>query len=88
MDEGVLNIVKDYSEPRYPSFMGIRKASRAQIPEMTAGDLGISRPENKVKWFDTDNPPPREVTSEIITGDTPEEIAEKLVSKIMEEKVL
>jgi len=68
--------------------MGIRKASRAEIPNLTAGDLGISKPENKVKWFGVDNPPVRDITNEIIEGDTPEEIAANLVSKIMEEKVL
>ena len=84
----VVSIVKDFSEPRYPSFMGIRKASRAEIPTWTAGDLGIERPENMVTWFGVDNPPAREITNEVIEGETPEEIAANLVSKIMEEKVL
>ncbi len=84
----VASIVKDYSDPRYPSFMGIRKASRAEIPNLTAGDLGISKPENKVKWFGVDNPPVRDITNEKIEGETLEEIAANLVSKIMEEKVL
>jgi electron transfer flavoprotein alpha/beta subunit len=34
------------------------------------------------------NPPSREVATEIITADTPEEIANKLVEKILAEKVL
>jgi electron transfer flavoprotein alpha/beta subunit len=34
------------------------------------------------------NPPAREITTEIITGDSPQEIADKLVDKILEEKVL
>ena len=28
----VVSVAKEINEPRYPSFMGIRKASRAQIP--------------------------------------------------------
>ena len=28
----VISVVKDYGEPRYPSFIGIRKASKAEIP--------------------------------------------------------
>jgi electron transfer flavoprotein beta subunit len=84
----VLSIVKDYGEPRYPSFMGIRKASRAEVPEMTAADLGIDPPASVVDWPDVMEPPAREITNEIIEGDSPAEIAAKLADKIMEEKVL
>lgn len=84
----VLSIVKDYGEPRYPSFMGIRKASKAEIPEWTAGDLGIDPPSAAVSWPEVMNPPASEVTNEIIEGDSPEDIAAKLADKIMEEKVL
>ena len=38
----VISIVKDYGEPRYPSFMGIRKASRAEIPLWDLGEIGIA----------------------------------------------
>jgi len=34
------------------------------------------------------NPPVREVVTEIITGDSPQDIAEKLADKILAEKVL
>jgi DNA-binding CsgD family transcriptional regulator len=34
------------------------------------------------------NPPVREIMNEIIEGDSPQEIADKLADKIMEEKVL
>ena len=40
----VISVSKDIGEPRYPSFMGIRKASRAVIPVWTLADLGISAP--------------------------------------------
>ena len=84
----VLSIVKDYGEPRYPSFMGIRKASRAEVPEWTVGDLGIEAPGAVVEWPNVMEPPARDVTNEIIEGGSPEEIAAKLADKIMEEKVL
>ena len=84
----VLSIVKDYGEPRYPSFMGIRKASKAEIPEWTVGDLGIDPPASVVSWPEIMNQPAREITNEIIEGDSPEDIAAKLADKIMEEKVL
>jgi electron transfer flavoprotein beta subunit len=84
----VMSITKDYGEPRYPSFMGIRKASRAQVPVWDLNDLGIDAPESVVSWPEVMNPPKRDVTTEVIEGDSPEDIAIKIVDKIMEEKVL
>lgn len=84
----VLSIVKDYGEPRYPSFMGIRKASKAEIPQWTAGDLGIEPQAAVVSWSELKAPPAPDVTSEIISGGSPQEIAAALADKIMEEKVL
>lgn len=84
----VFSIVKDYGEPRYPSFMGIRKASRAEIPTWSLADLGIAAPTPVVSWPEIMNPPSREVTCEIIQGSSPEEIAERLADKILAEKVL
>jgi electron transfer flavoprotein beta subunit len=84
----VFSVVKDFGEPRYPSFMGIRKASRAEIPVWSLADLGLGAPAAVVSWPEIMNPPSREVTCEIIQGGTPEEIAEKLADKIIGEKVL
>lgn len=84
----VLSIIKDFGEPRYPSFMGIRKASRATIPVWTLADLGLSAVQPLVSWPEFNNPPQREVKTEIITGDTPQSIAEQLADKILAEKIL
>lgn len=84
----VVSVVKDIGEPRYPSFMGIRKASRATIPEWTLADLGLEALTPSVVWPEITNPPTREIKTEILTGDSPEEIAQKLADKILEEKVL
>jgi electron transfer flavoprotein beta subunit len=84
----VLSVIKDFGEPRYPSFMGIRKASKTEIPIWTLADLGISAPEPKVSWPEIISPPKREVTSEIITGANADEIAAKLADKIIAEGVL
>ncbi len=84
----VFSVVKDFGEPRYPSFMGIRKASRAEIPAWTLADLGIAAPVAVVEWPELMNPPSREVACEIIEGSSPEEIADKLADKIIGEKVL
>ncbi len=84
----VMSIAKDIGEPRYPSFMGIRKASRANIPTWSLADLGISAPQPVVSWPEVMNPPKREVVCEFITGSSPQEVAEKLADKILSEKVL
>jgi electron transfer flavoprotein beta subunit len=84
----VFSLVKDFGEPRYPSFMGIRKASRAEIPVWPLANVGIPAPTAVITWPEVMNPPSREVTCEMISGGNPEEIAEKLADKILAEKVL
>ena len=84
----VLSVVQSIGEPRYPSFMGIRKASKATIPVWSLGDIGASAPAPIVTRAELMNPPVQEATIEMITGETPAEIAEKLADKIIAEKVL
>ena len=84
----VFSLVKEYGEPRYPSFMGIRKASRANVPVWTLADLGIDAPAPVVAITGVENPPARGVSVEMIEGGSPAEIAEKLADKIMAEKIL
>ena len=84
----VLSVVQSIGEPRYPSFMGIRKAGKATIPVWSLSDLGIGAPAAVIKRSELLNPPARETTIDIITGDSPEAIAETLVEKILAEKVL
>lgn len=84
----VISVVKDFGEPRYPSFMGIRKASRANIPTWGLGDLGLAAPASVVSWPKVENPPAREIKTEIIAGGSAQEIAEQLADKLLAEKVL
>jgi electron transfer flavoprotein beta subunit len=84
----VLSVVQSIGEPRYPSFMGIRKASKATIPVWSAADIGVSAPAPVVTRSELMNPPTDEKVVEMITGETPAEIAEKLAEKIFAEKVL
>jgi electron transfer flavoprotein beta subunit len=84
----VLSVVQSIGEPRYPSFMGIRKASKAEIPVWTLADLGASTPAATVSRTELMNPPSRDVACEIITGSGPEEIADQLAEKILAEKIL
>lgn len=84
----VMSVIQNIGEPRYPSFMGIRKASKAAIPVWSLSDLGIAAPPTVVSRRELMNPPARDAKCEIITGDSPEAIAETLVEKILAEKVL
>lgn len=89
----VISVVKDINEPRYPSFMGIRKASKATIPVWTAADLGLGAGEigaeaAKVVWGEVRPLPVRTGAVEMITGNSPEEIANTLLDKLIAEKVL
>jgi electron transfer flavoprotein beta subunit len=83
----VISVMKDINEPRYPSFIGIRKASKAVIPVWSLADLGISLPAAQTRTTQFTNLPVREGTVEMIEG-TPEEQAAKLVDRLLEEKVL
>ncbi len=84
----LFSLTKDFGEPRYPSFMGIRKAARAEIPTWPLSALGVPAPQSVIAWTEILMPPVKEVTCEFITGGSPEEIAETLATKIMAEKVL
>lgn len=84
----VVSVVQSIGEPRYPSFMGIRKASKAEIPVWSLADLGIDAPEAVVTRSELASPPVRDTAVDIIAGDSPADIADKLADKIMAEKVL
>ncbi len=88
----VIGVVKEINEPRYPSFMGIRKANRATIPVWTASDLeidgGTGAAASKADWSQVYAPPARETRVEMIEADTVEEQVRILVDRLFEEKVL
>jgi electron transfer flavoprotein beta subunit len=84
----VLSVVQSIGEPRYPSFMGIRKASKATIPVWSLADVNASAPAPVVTRIELMNPPVQEREVEMITGESPAEIADKLADKILAEKVL
>lgn len=84
----VLTVMKGINEPRYPNFLGIRKASKAQIPEWTAADLGVEVPASTTRVVEFKNQPAREISTEIIEGDSVDDKASTLVDRLFEEKVL
>lgn len=84
----VISVVKEINDPRYPSFMGIRKASRAKIPVLNAADLGVDTVGSKVDWSNIYAMPPREGSVTMIEGDSAQEMASELADKLFEEKVI
>lgn len=84
----VISVVQSIGEPRYPSFMGIRKAAKAVIPAWSLADLEIAALTAVVTRAELMTPPAREAACEIVTGESPAAIAETLVEKILAEKVL
>jgi electron transfer flavoprotein beta subunit len=83
----VLSLTKDFGEPRYPSFMGIRKAANATIPTWSLADLDLLTPQPIVERTQVSLPPSREVVCEFITGDSVSEQAQALAVKILAEVV-
>ncbi|MBC7871978.1 MAG: electron transfer flavoprotein subunit beta/FixA family protein, partial [Chitinophagaceae bacterium] len=83
----VISVMKDINEPRYPSFIGIRKASKATIPVWSLADLGAQLPPKKAQLVGFKALPVRDVKVELIEGD-PEQQAKILVDRLLEEKVL
>lgn len=84
----VISVLKDINEPKSPSFIGIRKASKANIPVWTAADLGVNSAAPGVKVVGFRNLPVRGGSCQIIEGATDQEKAEKLIAKLLEEKAL
>lgn len=88
----VISVLKDINEPRYPNFIGIRKASKAVIPVWSSADLGLgdsaSGKAAGVRVTGYRNLPARTGSVEIIDGATVQEKAEKLVAKLVEEKLI
>ncbi|MBX3063866.1 MAG: electron transfer flavoprotein subunit beta/FixA family protein [Anaerolineae bacterium] len=84
----VISVVKDINEPRSPSFIGIRKASKAAIPVWSSSDLGISAAPAKAQTTAYQNLAARTGSVEVIEGANELEKAEKLAQKLLEEKVI
>ncbi len=89
----VITVVKEINEPRYPSFMNIRKASKLQIPIWDAASIGadaskVGRSNAATQWIKIMPLPDRSGSVEMIGGDSPQAIASALADKLMAEKVI
>ena len=85
----VLTTVKDLNQPRYPSLLKIRKASKAEIPAYSAADLGLHAEQlaPRVEYVDRVPPPPRP-RGEIVAGTSAQEKARQLVDKLVDAQVI
>lgn len=83
----VISVLKDINEPRYPSFMGIRRASRASIPLWSLADLELELPNPLTRQLKLEEPPQRVAEAELLSG-TPAEQAGALIERLEKEQVL
>jgi len=89
----VVGTTKGINEPRYTSFIGIRKAAKMEYPAWTLADVGaeadkVGAAGSGVRWPEVYMPPAREGEAEILAGETVEEAAALLVEKLLAEKVI
>jgi electron transfer flavoprotein beta subunit len=90
----VLSVSKEINEPRYPNFLGVRKASRMQYPATMAADLPgfdaarVGKQSALIEWTGVYKPPARVGTVEFIPGATAAEQAAALVERLVADKVI
>ena len=89
----LITVVKDINQPRYPTILGIRRASKIKIPTWTSEDLdvdpnliGLTGSPTKVVKIST--PPPRAGKCEIILGESVEGQTDLLAEKLIAEKII
>ncbi|MFH1700256.1 MAG: electron transfer flavoprotein subunit beta/FixA family protein [Candidatus Zixiibacteriota bacterium] len=87
----VVSVVKEINEPRLPSLKGKMTAKKKPITKWSAADIGIDASNVGVnspsRTLKAASPPPRQ-KGEMIEGETPEEIADKLVKKLRDNQIL
>jgi electron transfer flavoprotein beta subunit len=89
----VVGTTKGINEPRYTSFIGIRKAAKMEYPVWSLADIGaevdkVGAAGSGVRWPQVFAPPVRKGEAEIVQADTVEEAAALLVDKLLAEKVV
>ena len=89
----VVGTTKGINEPRYTSFMGIRKASRMEYPCWTLEDVSLAPGQvgaagSAVQWPEVSAPPPRGGQAVILQGASREATADLLVDRLLADKVV
>lgn len=84
----VISVAKEINDPRYPSFVGIRKANRAEIPTLSPAELGVDVNSAQTAWTNIRKPEERKTSVQIMQGATAQEKAAKLADALIAEKVI
>lgn len=84
----VVSVGKEINEPRYPSFMGIRKAGKANIPATAAAALGAANGSGRTQWTNVRKPEEKKSKVTMIDGASAQEKAAKLADALLADKVL
>lgn len=84
----VVSVSKEINEPRYPSFMGIRKANKAEIPVLNAAELGLNGSTPGAAWANLRKPEVTKTQVRVMEGATAGEKAAALVDALLADKVL
>lgn len=87
----VISVVKEINEPRLPSLKGKMNAKKKTVAVYGAADLGVDLNAPAITASSAtakaSNPPARS-KGEMITGATPQEIADKLFARLRESQVI
>ena len=87
----VVSVVKEINEPRLPSLKGKMAAKKKEIVKYSAADLGLDGSgigANSLSKQISVSTPPARTKGEMIDGETPEEIADNLFTKLKDNQVL
>lgn len=84
----VLTVGKDFGIPRYPSFIGIRKASKKEIPNWSFKDIGVTPSKKHLTVINNIQAPSRDTDCQFIEGNSPDEIANNLLEKLFERGII
>jgi electron transfer flavoprotein beta subunit len=87
----VVSVIKGINEPRLPNLMGIRKAAKMEIPKWSCDDLGLEKDKvglsaSATRVVEISVPPPK-AQGEVLKGEL-DEVAETLVSKLLDLKII
>lgn len=87
----VFSVVKEINEPRLPSLKGKMAAKKKEIIKWSASDIGLDGSgigkNSATKTIKVSPPAPRP-KGEIISGDSPQEIADKLFERLKEKQII
>jgi len=85
----LISVTREINQPRIPSLMMIMKASKKEIVTWTAADLGIQKEKLASKIEIIEVLAPKTERKKIkITGENPQEIADKLTKALIQEGVV